>query len=84
MRDTSTRSSLQAGYRNSADATLARHYQVIWLLAQGRTCSEVAGLTRFALRWVEQLLERYNALGPKSLASLRFPRSARPSPPPRS
>ena len=26
---------LQAGYRRSEDATLARHYQVIWLLAQG-------------------------------------------------
>ena len=50
---------LQAGYRRSEDATLARHYQVIWLLAQGRTCPEVAGLTSFALRWVEQLLVRY-------------------------
>lgn len=36
---------LEAGYRGSGDATLARHYQVIWLLAQGRTCPEVAGLT---------------------------------------
>ena len=26
---------LQAGYRGSKDATLARHFQVIWLLAQG-------------------------------------------------
>ena len=26
---------LQAGYRRSGDGTLARHYQVIWLLAQG-------------------------------------------------
>ena len=62
---------LQAGYRGSDDATLARHYQVIWLLAQGRTCAEVAGLTSFALRWVEQLLERYNAFGPGSLGDRR-------------
>lgn len=48
----------QAGFRGSGDATLARHYQVIWLLAQGRTCLEVAGLTSFAPRWVEQLLAR--------------------------
>ena len=26
---------LQAGYRRGGDGTLARHYQVIWLLAQG-------------------------------------------------
>ena len=38
---------LQAGYRASGDATLARHYQVIWLLAQGRSCAEVGQLTSF-------------------------------------
>ena len=58
---------LQAGYRRSEDATLARHYQVIWLLAQGRSCPEVAELTSFALHWVEQLLARYTAFGPSSL-----------------
>jgi len=62
---------LQAGYRGSGDATLARHYQVIWLLAQGRSCAEVAGLTSFARRWVEQLLERTNAFGPSSLGDRR-------------
>ncbi len=41
---------LQAGYRTSGDARLARHYQVIWLLAQGRSCAEVAPLTSLARR----------------------------------
>ena len=41
---------LQAGYRTSGDAKLARHYQVIWLLAQGRSCAEVAQLTSLARR----------------------------------
>jgi len=31
----------------------------------------VAGLTSFALRWVEQLLARYNAFGPSSLGDRR-------------
>jgi transposase len=62
---------LQAGYRTSGDATLARHYQVIWLLAQGRSCAETAALTSFALRWVEQLLARYNTFGPSSLGDRR-------------
>ena len=62
---------LQAGYRASEDATLARHYQVIWLLAQGRSCAEVAQLTSLARRWVEQLLARYNAFGPSSLGDRR-------------
>ena len=41
---------LQAGYRTSEEARLARHYQVIWLLAQGRSCAEVAPLTSLARR----------------------------------
>ena len=62
---------LQAGYRGSGDATLARHYQVIWLLAQGRTVAETARLTSFARRWVDELLARYNAFGPSSLGDRR-------------
>lgn len=62
---------LQAGYRTSGDARLARHYQVIWLLAQGRSCAEVAQLTSLARRWVERLLVRYNRSGPSSLGDRR-------------
>ena len=40
---------LQAGYLTSGEATLARHYQVIWLMAQSRSCAETAALTGFAL-----------------------------------
>ena len=70
---------LQAGYRTSGDARLARHYQVIWLLAQGRSCAEVALLTSLARRWVEQLLARYNAFGPSSLGDRRRGNGAQPT-----
>ena len=62
---------LRAGYRGSGDATLARHHQVIWLLAQGHTVAETARLTSFVPRWVEELLVRYNAFGPSSLGDRR-------------
>ncbi len=62
---------LRAGYRDSKAATLARHDQVIWLLAQGRSCAEVAQLTSLARRWVEQLLACYNQFGPPSLGDRR-------------
>ena len=68
---------LQAGYRTSGDARLARHYQVVWLLAQGRSCAEVAQLTSLARRWVEQLLARYNQFGPSSLGDRRRGNGAR-------
>src|SRR3978361_1792497 len=47
----------------------ARHVQVIWLLAQGHTVGATSKVTAFGTRWVEQLLERYNASGPDALAN---------------
>jgi transposase len=70
---------LQAGYRGSKEATLARHYQVIWLLAQGRTVAETARLTGFVPRWVEELLVRYNWFGPSSLGDRRRANGAKPT-----
>lgn len=70
---------LQAGSRGSKDATLARHYQVIWLLSQGRTVAETARLTGFVPRWVEELLVRYNAFGPSSLGDRRRGNGAKPT-----
>jgi transposase len=70
---------LQAGYRGSKAATLARHYQVIWLLAQGRTVAETARLTGFVPRWVEELLVRYNRFGPSSLGDRRRGNGAKPT-----
>ena len=58
---------LQAGWRESKDVTLARHYQVIWLLTEERSCAEVARLTGFVRSWVEELVARYNRFGPASL-----------------
>ena len=69
---------LQAGWRGSQDATLARHYQVIWLLSEGRSGAEVAKLTGFVRRWVEELLVRYNRFGPSSLGDRRRGNGARP------
>ena len=57
---------LRAGYRESKDVTLARHSQVIWLLAQGQTVAETARLTGLGSRWVEERLVRYNQFGPSS------------------
>jgi len=62
---------LLAGYRQSQDAVLARHYQAIRFLAEGRSLAETAELTGMAQRWVEQLLQRYNAFGPASLGDRR-------------
>ena len=62
---------LEARYRAARDVTEARHYQAIWLLAQGRTFLEVAEVLAFAPRWVEELAARTNALGPTALGDQR-------------
>ena len=49
---------LEARYRGARDATEARHYQAIWLLAQGRTFLEEAEVQAFVPHWVEALERR--------------------------
>jgi transposase len=62
---------LEARYRAARDATEARHFQAVWLLAQGRTFLEVAEVLAFVPRWVEELAARYNAFGPDALGDQR-------------
>ena len=62
---------LEARYRAARDATEARHFQAVWLLAQGRTFLEAAEVLAFAPRWVEELAARYNASGPDALGDRR-------------
>ncbi len=64
-------SELERHYRAAKDATAARHYQAIWLLAKGHRVPEVAEMTSFGARWLEQLLSRYNARGPTALGDQR-------------
>jgi hypothetical protein len=62
---------LEARYRAARDVTEARHFQAIWLLAQGRTFLEAAEVLAFVPRWLEELAARYNALGPAALGDQR-------------
>src|SRR5271166_6381776 len=62
---------LEERYEACEDVTSSRHFQTIWLLAKGHSTGEVAGMTSFGQRWIEQLVERYNALGPSAMGDLR-------------
>src|SRR3569833_3175862 len=61
----------EEGLRAARDPTAVRHGQVFWLLARGHTIADVAAVTSFVPRWIEQLLARYNAEGPEALGDLR-------------
>src|SRR4051794_18251785 len=62
---------LKARSRAAWDAPEARHYQAIWLRAQGRTFLDVAEVLAFVPRWLEELAARYNAAGPAALGDQR-------------
>src|SRR3954453_20346227 len=70
---------LEGGFRSARDPTATRHFQVIWLLARGHTIADVAAVTSFVPRWIEQLLARYNAHGPEALGDLRRRNGGAPS-----
>ena len=65
---------LEARYRAARDATEARHFQAIWLLARGRTFLEAAEVLAFAPRWVEEPAARQSLqlsqLAPQTTAAL--------------
>jgi transposase len=66
-------------YRRAADPTASRHWQIIWLLAQGWTGQQVAASTGYSTRWIGQLAQRYNTQGVAGLGDHRHqnPGSAR-------
>ena len=70
---------LERRFRGCPDPVEARHVQAIWLLAQGRTIGATSEVTSFGTRWIEQLLERYNASGPDALANGRRRNGLKPS-----
>src|SRR4051812_21010253 len=70
---------LEERFRTAKDPILARHVQVIWLLAQGHTSAEVSTVTSFVPRWIEPLRARYNAEGFAALGDLRRHNGRAPS-----
>ena len=64
---------LEERYVACSDATAARHFQAIWLLARGQTVSQVSATTAFGERCIEQLLTRYNALGTRRAGRFASP-----------
>ena len=70
---------LERRYR-AAETTVAKsHYQAIWLLACGHEVGDVADVLAFSERWVQKLVERYNAAGPAALGDHRAGNGAAPT-----
>ena len=56
-------SELEQLYKHAKDGIESRHYQIIWLLAQGKKTEEVEEITGYSRTWIYALVKRYNELG---------------------
>ncbi|NJK37734.1 MAG: helix-turn-helix domain-containing protein [Oscillatoriales cyanobacterium RM2_1_1] len=62
---------LEERYRQAKEGVERSHYQIIWLLAQGKRSEEVAELTGYSRSWIYELVWGYNRIGPESLGDKR-------------
>jgi transposase len=62
---------LEHRYRGAKDPVERSHYQIIWLVAQGKHSSEVAAVTGYSRDWIYELVRSYNQLGPEALGDWR-------------
>lgn len=54
---------LEARYRRASDGVERSQWQIIWLLASGKTSAEVADSTGYCVDWIRKLAARYNTEG---------------------
>jgi transposase len=55
---------LEYRYRKAHDPVLRSHYQIIWLISEGKTTRQVMEVTGYSRGWIQRLARRYNAVGP--------------------
>src|SRR5215213_11203639 len=61
---------LEQRYRQAGDPVARSQWQMLWLLAGGMATAEVARVTSYSVRWVQEIARRYRA-GPDAIADRR-------------
>lgn len=62
---------LHKRYRQSKESIKKIHYQMIWLIAVGKTVKQVSEITGYSRNWIYQLVRRYNSQGIEAIADRR-------------
>jgi transposase len=68
---------LQERYRAATHPAEKMHWQVLWLVADGKIAREVAAVTSYTINWVRDLVGRYNRGGPEAVLDGRRGHSGR-------
>jgi len=58
-------------YRKAKEAVERSHWQIIWLLAKGKTTKEIQEFTGYCLAWIRSIAHRYNQDGHQALGDRR-------------
>jgi transposase len=62
---------LEQRYRQASDPVARSHWQILWLLGQGRLTAEIAAVTGYSREWIRTIVGRYNAEGPNGVGDRR-------------
>ncbi len=62
---------IESRYRKAKDPVERSHWQIIWLLAQGKTAQQIAEVTGYCYDWIRRIVHRYNQEGPPALSDRR-------------
>jgi transposase len=62
---------VQQRYRAAEDPVARSHWQILWLLGQGLPTAEVARVTGYGVRWVQEVARRYRDGGPDAVGDRR-------------
>jgi len=64
---------VESRYRKAQDPVPVErsHWQIIWLVAQGKTTSEITEVTGYCANWIYTIVPRYNHEGPAGIGDRR-------------
>lgn len=62
---------LENRYRKARDPIERSHYQIVWLISEGKKTSEVMDATGYCRDWIQKIARRYNEGGPEALGDRR-------------
>src|SRR5215210_9524615 len=58
-------------YRKARDRVLRSHLQILWLISEGKSTTQVMEVTGYSRGWIQQLARRYNSDGAEALGDRR-------------
>lgn len=71
---------LEHRYRTAKEPNERTWWQILWLLAQGRTATDLSAVIGYRAYWIGQIAKRYNEQGPEGMRNRRHTTSYRPAP----